>query len=255
MDALRTESYQEIRRYSETYCRENMRCLTEYRWTKDALSHWSRIYEYPYCLESLKDNLKREAKVLDAGSGVTFFPFFLGSFFRVTCVDEEDYGEVYNVINANQGVYVRFVQSRLQELSVESGSHDAVYCISVLEHTSGFAAILKEFRRVLRPGGVLVVTFDISLDGNREGLDPICAEGLIDDIADAFELEYTAANFRTELSDPDAYTTDYVRRWNERLLPWPRYTLLRAIKDFLRGRRRLYAHVKMGFCNVTARKA
>lgn len=70
-----------------------------------------------------------------------------------------------------------------------------------------------------------------------------------------FELDYTTADFRAELSSPDVYTTDYVSRWNDRLLPWPRYTLSRAIKDFLRRRGCLDAHIKMSFCNVTARKA
>jgi SAM-dependent methyltransferase len=44
------------------------------------------------------------------------------------------------------------------ELPFESGSFDAATCIEVLEHLFDPVAALREMRRVLRPGGVALVT-------------------------------------------------------------------------------------------------
>lgn len=257
VQALESETFNKMQRYSEIYCRENLRHLAKYRWIKDALNQWSRIYEYPFCFENLKRELISGSKVLDAGSGVTFFPFFLSSFYKVVSVDLDDYSDVYSAINANQKTDVRFVQSDLHQLAVESESCDAVISISVLEHTTGIGEILKEFHRVLRPGGLLVVTFDVALDENLEGISPANAEKLIEDIRDIFQLDYMPGDFRDDLVDPEIYTTSYVRKWNCRLLPWPRLTLLSALMDFLKGHQSpvYYSNrIKMTFCNVTARK-
>jgi ubiquinone/menaquinone biosynthesis C-methylase UbiE len=254
---LNSENYMQMHRYSEAYCRENAQSLVHYKWIKDALNQWSRIYEYSYCFEKIQDTLAPGASILDAGSGVTFFPFFLSSQYNVTCIDQDDYFEIYKDINARQNSKAEFVQSGLKQLPVPSNSYDAVICISVLEHTTGFETILNEFNRVLRPNGQLVVTFDVALDGNHEGIDPIIAKDFIARITDMFEMNYTATDFYSDLSDPAIYTTRYVRQWDERLLPWPRYTLLRAAKDFLKGNRgRTWAgaNINMTFCNITARK-
>ena len=52
----------------------------------------------------------------------------------------------------------------LQATKLASGIYDAVACVSVLEHTRDYAAGVAEFRRVLKNGGRLLLTFDISLD-------------------------------------------------------------------------------------------
>jgi len=44
------------------------------------------------------------------------------------------------------------------ELPLEDGSADLVTCLAVIEHVARPAALLAEARRVLRPGGRLVVT-------------------------------------------------------------------------------------------------
>jgi len=255
---LEAETFQEMQRFSEIYCRENMRHLTEYRWIKDALNQWSRIYEYPFCFENLERKLQSEAEVLDAGSGVTFFPFYLSLLYNVTCIDSDDYSEIYRAINDNQKTDVRFIQSNLRQMSAKlSVRYDAIICISVLEHTTNIREILERFYEMLRPGGLLVVTFDVALDGNLEGISPTGAEKIIQDIGDVFQLDYTLDDFRGDLADPEIYTTSYVRKWNDQLLPWPRCTLLWRFKDHLKGRRRsaYYSNrIKMTFCNLSARK-
>src|SRR5882762_5462920 len=66
---------------------------TEYRWPRDPLHTWSRIWEYPYAYyhlmlrrQGLGDNASPLA--VDIGSGVTFFPFSLARLgYRVICTD------------------------------------------------------------------------------------------------------------------------------------------------------------------------
>ncbi len=40
---------------------------------------------------------------------------------------------------------------------------DAVYCISVLEHVPDFERMLVEITRILKPGGLFILTCDINL--------------------------------------------------------------------------------------------
>ena len=63
---------------------------------------------------------------------------------------------------------VEFVGADLRKLPQPGNHFDIIYCLSVLEHTRGYPEILLELRRVLRPGGTLVVTFDLSLDGDSD---------------------------------------------------------------------------------------
>jgi SAM-dependent methyltransferase len=53
-------------------------------------------------------------------------------------------------------------------LSFADDSFEIIYCISVLEHACNFETVVAEFERVLKPTGLLIVTFDISLDGEAD---------------------------------------------------------------------------------------
>ena len=44
-----------------------------------------------------------------------------------------------------------------QKLPYEDGSFDGIYCTNVLEHTTDPAFSLYEFRRILKPGGLLIL--------------------------------------------------------------------------------------------------
>jgi hypothetical protein len=44
-------------------------------WARDPLHQLSRQFEYPYAFERLLETSKTGKKVLDAGSGITFFPY------------------------------------------------------------------------------------------------------------------------------------------------------------------------------------
>lgn len=171
--SLGSEVFARMETFSDAFLKRNRKSLLYYslRWSHDPLHHATRQWEYPFIFERIQ--AAPPTQVLDAGSGVTFFPYYVqreipGS--QVTCCDYDTYAASrYPLLNHTEdGRDVAFERGDLRELPFESDRFDAIYTVSVLEHTSDYARVLDEFRRVLRPGGTLLVTFDISLDGRKD---------------------------------------------------------------------------------------
>jgi 2-polyprenyl-3-methyl-5-hydroxy-6-metoxy-1,4-benzoquinol methylase len=57
-----------------------------------------------------------------------------------------------------RGYDARFVKGELAHLALPAASFDRVICTEVLEHTEDPRAVLAEIRRLVRPGGVAVIT-------------------------------------------------------------------------------------------------
>ena len=244
-------SYRLLDAYSRKYLLTNEPHLQEYRWIRDAFRQWSRIYEYPYCYESIKKVAPTGAKVLDAGSGITFFPFFMSSMCDVTCVDLDDYGKTFEIINGLQGTNVSFMRSDLRHMPYASEIFDCIYCISVLEHTSHRLEILREFHRLLKPGGLLVLTFDISLNSTELGIAPPEATALIELARSCFDIPYQSKDMQSDLLDERRYTTKYVaKNKSYDLLPWPKPGFVGRLKDLLRGRSSI-SSADLTFCNLS----
>jgi SAM-dependent methyltransferase len=140
---------------------------------------------------------------------------------------------------------VKFALAMLQKLPLGDGSLDAICCISVLEHTSNYGEIVREFARCLRGGGLLVLTFDLSLDGKFE-LDKPTAAKLLHAVAEYFSPRGVPADqgmalWEAELNRMDdpaqrdlILSTDHVRRTRPELLPW-RYPMAKAVHDLIKG--------------------
>lgn len=147
----------------------------EYKWPRDPLHTWSRVWEYPYAYYHLQKwrNGKGTATplgVVDLGSGVTFFPFSVARLgYRVTCVDIDpvvnvDLSKAARTIDHRPG----HVDCRLcgnSSLPLLDGEVDAVYCVSVLEHISNFETTIEEVFRILKPRGMLILTIDMDMSG------------------------------------------------------------------------------------------
>lgn len=58
-----------------------------------------------------------------------------------------------------EGVEAELTYGSILELPYESGTFDAVVCVSVLEHIKELDKAVSEIRRVLKPGGVAVLSF------------------------------------------------------------------------------------------------
>lgn len=167
----------------------------EYKWPRDALRWWSRVWEYPYAMHHLRRWRAgvpgRVPVVADVGSGVTFFPFSVARLgCEVICLDIDpiagrDLGRAAAVVDAAPG-RVAFRQVTGGQLPLADGEVDAVYCVSVIEHVPDFTGMVADVARALRPGGLFVVTVDVDLMGGPAlGIGE--ARRLLDAIDERFE--------------------------------------------------------------------
>jgi SAM-dependent methyltransferase len=148
-----------------------------YKWPRDPLHWWSRAWEYPYVYFHLKRHRElweagHAPRLVDLGSGVTFFPFVVARLgYRVTCADidlvcSRDLSKAKSVMSARPGeVDFRLVEGA--RLPFDDGVLDGLYCVSVLEHIPNCSETVAEVARVIKPGGLLILTFDLDLRGDQ----------------------------------------------------------------------------------------
>lgn len=236
---IQTSFFRDMETYSNAFLQENMFLQDHYKWVKDPLHQWSRQWEYPYVYRSVMEYLNTRrtlhspVKLLDAGSGVTFFPYYLASTIRnldITCCDSDGaLASLFDRVNQSARVEgeVKFAKADLHALPFKDGSVDVVYCISVLEHTRRYSRILDDFLRILRPGGCLVLTFDIGLDGVSD-IAPESARVLLDEIDRKFACVHDGRDI--EINAAGSLTSRYVTQIDSRLAPWqfPRLSLVKA---------------------------
>ncbi len=109
---------------------------------------------------------------------------------------------------------VTFSIQDLDSLSFESNSFDMVYCISVLEHLCEKKAVLKEFSRILKQSGLLILTCDISLDGSADISLPVFF-----DMLKYLESLFEHISIPTFRMDDDILTTNFIEKQNPATLP------------------------------------
>ncbi len=229
-----TELFKWVEAISNGFLAENDRSLTYYKqkWVKDPFHQWSRRWEYLFVLDEFyrlnRVEGKKKLRVLDGGSGLTFFPFLIASTQKaldIECCDYDDqllgpFGEIVSRTKTQSTLNMSVAD--LRDLRFPDGAFDVIYSISVIEHNKELDKIVDEFYRILKPGGELILTFDISIDGSRDI--PIdAAERLLGHLRRSFkEVESGLAS--SSLSDfinrNESLTTDFVRQNNPELLPF-----------------------------------
>ena len=216
--------------------------MTEYgkTWVKDPLHQWSRQWEYPYIFDKISAYMQKvgtgtPVKLLDAGSGTCFFPWFVLSRFPSIQYYTLDYdtrmGEYHHQINQrypNPANRVHFTHSELQSIPKDDNTFDIVISISVLEHTKDYGQAARELTRVLKPGGLLAFTFDISIDGTYSIPIPTVVELLtharthpdlieLDDGAQS--IPATIDSITQQVNSPDAVATTNMLAYQQELFP------------------------------------
>jgi SAM-dependent methyltransferase len=241
---LQSLTFRTMESYSDQFLQYNQASLKSYaqQWVADPLHQWSRQYEYPYVLDKIKMTATQNKlpTILDAGSGVTFLPWYIKEQWpdsSVVCCDSDiTLLDTFNVINTRMSKQVDFYVEDLHRMSFADHSFDLIYCVSVLEHTERYSDIIAEFSRILRPRGRLVITFDLSLDGTQDiSLDG--GRALLDALGEYFEgLENAATLIRTQALHSSAFTTTAAARMNSDLLPWVKPTFIERLKARVTGR-------------------
>lgn len=243
---LASDPFHRMEQFSDAFLARHQDALRGYarRWVGDPLHQWSRQWEYPFVYDRVAPHLGAGSgvtRVLDAGSGVTFFPYYLAARHpgqcEIHCCDlDESLGTVFQRINAQDGQNIAFTVAPLQQTPYADGEFDLIYCVSVLEHTDDHDAVIAEFARLLAPGGRLIVTFDISLDGTGDIPLPD-ARLLLDTLAHHLTpepgLDLTLAALG---STPDLLTTGAAAARGSGGLPWKYPALLYQIRALSTGR-------------------
>jgi len=115
----------------------------EYPWI------WKQICHYP------------QGNLLDIGSGLSPWPWFLSKRCPVTMVEiDPDLFPIWQKTGAR--AKWRIVSDEL--LPFEKESFDFVTSLSVIEHQPNKQKAISEIIRVLRPGGILAISFDVAVE-------------------------------------------------------------------------------------------
>ncbi len=191
----------------------------------------TRGWEYPWVITGLKRHLNPGATVLDCGCGVNGFPLVLnGLGYKANGLDyfvgakfkREGYGLPDQYIQKNKDK-VNFLNGGMEAIPSPDNQFDAATCISVMEHVviayrhdpAFHLKCLSEMARVLKPGGVLICTYDTILDPevNFANQDGWGKEGwsYLKDVEYLISLGMKMADdkpvptIETILSDPDTF--------------------------------------------------
>ena len=143
---------------------------------------------------------------------------------------------MFDAINkATPGSRVSFANGMLQKLDFPDGAIDVICCISVLEHTDNYGEIVREFARVLKRGGLLVLTFDLSLDGKFELRKDVAAD-LLNHVSEFFDTGGVPIEQELNRMADTGHilSTDHVKQTEPELLPW-RFPMAKAVHDLIKG--------------------
>lgn len=203
---------------------------------------WSRQWEYPWVLANLPvDGGGR--RVLDAGSGYRFFtPLLAARGFEVDACDlDPSIGPRLDEVAARADLSIEFTTQDLTRLSYPDDCFDYVCCISVLEHTADPEQVVMEFQRCLAPGGILLLTFDVSVAGDRD-ISVDRARSLIEKWHHLFEPVHPFCGDqwldpRTLGAATEPLRTSWFRRHRPDALPW-RFVSRTFVRGLRRGRLR-----------------
>jgi SAM-dependent methyltransferase len=242
---LESESFAAIERFSHEFLATHHGMIRPYarKWVADPLHQWNRQWEYPFVFSRLWTELQdrkepTRARILDAGSGVTFLPFLVAAKFEIAdmyCCDwDSSLAPIFSALNDSMRTSIEFFPADLHALPFKSECFDIVYSISVLEHTDRRAMVTHELHRVLKPGGRFIVTFGLPVRQTAAADDEL--EELLSALAQRFDDDdNNNGDPRRVLSSSELLTTTYAATIDKALLPW-RHLLLYRLSCLLAGR-------------------
>jgi len=150
---------EDLRRVQSVLVRRTMDSRTFFGRQAD---HWEslrrELFGAGYLLPTLAALLPADLAVADLGCGTgEVLRALAPAVRRVVGVDREA-AMLRTAAQRTQGLdNVQLVQSGLDALALDDGCLDAALCMLVLHHVQDLSATFAEIRRVLRPGGRLVV--------------------------------------------------------------------------------------------------
>ena len=165
-------------------------------WVEDydqTLRQWR--YEAPeQAAQRLRGELAPEAVVLDAGCGTGLSGLALAAA-GFSTIDGMDVSQRSLELAREHGVYRDLAYVDMQDLPLPyaDDTYDGLVCVGVMTYVPDSAAILREFRRILKTGGCMVLT----------QRDDIFEERRFDDTVAALEEEGILSG--SNISEPMPY--------------------------------------------------
>ncbi len=135
---------------------------------------YTRLFEYPWAIE--QGEVRPGMSIIDLGGGASGFPFVLNRLgATVQIVDPSDTTrcsawlcsqEVIDEMNSALGTSVRLLPKKLGDCDLAPNSFDRVVSISAIEHfdPDDVPSAFDEVWRILRRGGLFILTADLFLD-------------------------------------------------------------------------------------------
>lgn len=124
---------------------------------------WSKMWEYPWTWQYLGGLIHPCLRVLDIGSEICPMPWFFASLgAQVSMIETEGaYIAKWRDLKEKNSFNIRWDIVSGPQLPLPGNTFDLVTSYSVLEHIPDKDTALWEAIRVLKPGGLLCLTFDI----------------------------------------------------------------------------------------------
>lgn len=125
---------------------------------------WSKIWEYPWLWQHGLSGINwRGKRLLDLGSEISPLPWLLaGMGAEVTLIETDpQWVPRWEALREQLRVAVNWHLVDSERLPVADASVDVLTSFSVIEHQPDKEAAVAEVARVLRPGGLFAVSFDI----------------------------------------------------------------------------------------------
>ncbi|HRV18866.1 MAG TPA: methyltransferase domain-containing protein [Myxococcota bacterium] len=126
--------------------------------------NWSKVWEYPWLwYRGLSSVDWPNKQVLDFSSELSPMPWFLASLgARVTLVETDpQWIPVWEKIRQETGLAAEWHIVNDEALPFDDDDFDVVTSFSVIEHQTDKVRAVNEVTRVLKPGGLLAISFDI----------------------------------------------------------------------------------------------
>lgn len=120
-------------------------------------SFYRKFIIRPSLTKFIKSNFKEGAKVLHAGCGSGQVDESIAGYIDITPLDlSKGALDLYKKFNPGAK---NFIHASIFEIPADDNSFDGIYNLGVMEHFSeqDIQKILKEFRRVLKPGGTIIL--------------------------------------------------------------------------------------------------
>lgn len=120
----------------------------------------NKIYRMNYVLESIPDAHKKDQQALDLGcGGGIFLPALERKGYQVTGVDiSTNMIAMAKELCVSVSLKVDLIVGDCNKTGFQSNLFDVCICVGLIEHQMSDDVLLKEAYRILKPGGVLIIT-------------------------------------------------------------------------------------------------